>query len=166
MITIWLFWTCWKSKWRDSFIEKYKSLWIDFFNPQLEEWTWSPENAIIEAEHLASDDIILFPVTWETYWLWSLAETWFSILQTLKNINSKRFVIIYIDDLDDELKVEEKLYIESIKWRRLVLEHLAKINNDNVFIVSSLDAMKELSLELYRIIDKFDYLHKKYKKQN
>lgn len=166
MITIWLFWTCWKSKWRDSFIEKYKSLWIDFFNPQLEDWTWLPENAINEAEHLASDDIILFPVTWETYWLGSLAETGFSIVQTLQNINSRRFVIIYIEPIYENLKSDEKLYTESIKWRKLVLEHLSKIQNDNVFIVSSLKEMEELSIELYSIVNEFNNLKIKYKKRN
>lgn len=58
-----LFGTCGKSKWRDSFVASYTELGINFYNPLVANWT--PACAVEEAEHLASDEIILFPVTAE-----------------------------------------------------------------------------------------------------
>ena len=69
-MTIGLFGTCGNSKWRDSFIKDYEKEGIDYYNPQVD--NWKPEDAKVEAEHLANDKIILFPVTRETSGLGSL----------------------------------------------------------------------------------------------
>ena len=60
-----LFGTCGGSKWRDEFMAAYEERGINFFNPQVADWT--PECAEIEADHLVNDDVILFPVTNETF---------------------------------------------------------------------------------------------------
>ena len=81
-LCIGLFGTCGNSIWRNDFIAKYNALNINFFNPQKEGWT--PEDAQIEAEHLAEDSLILFPVLSETYGLGSLVETGFSVAQAMR----------------------------------------------------------------------------------
>ena len=53
-----LFGTCGTSKWRDNFIESYDYAKIEYFNPMVE--NWKPEDAEIKAEHLTTDNIILF----------------------------------------------------------------------------------------------------------
>lgn len=144
-----LFGTCGDSKWRDSFIETYNGeRCIDFYNPQIE--NWKPEDAKIEADHLVTDDIILFPVTDETFGFGSLAETGFSILSAIRNKN-KQFIIIYIAPKVNELLTlkEPLLAKESNRTRALVKAHLDKFeNNPYVFVVDSLEQMKDISLEL------------------
>lgn len=158
---IWLFWTCWTSTWRDIFIQKYTQLWISYYNPQV--LIWNPENSKIEAEHLANDEIILFPITDETYWLWSLSEVGFSILNAI-NLNQDRFIVIFIDEnISQELQeTSQEKSVESLKSRRLVKEHLQKSNFKNVFIVSSLHEMLKTSLVLYEVLIKLEWLHNKY----
>jgi hypothetical protein len=51
MVTVGLFGTCGESRWRDQFVQKYKELGINFFNPQVNEW--KTDNATEEARHLA-----------------------------------------------------------------------------------------------------------------
>ena len=72
MKVIGLFGTCGNSLWRDQFISVYKEKGIEYFNPQKEDWC--PEDADIEAQHLVQDEIVLFPVTDESYGCGSLAE--------------------------------------------------------------------------------------------
>ena len=70
-----LFGTCGTTTWRQEFIDAYKDFAIDYFNPQVADW--NPELAVLEAQHLVHDDIIVFPVTAQTYGTGSLAETGF-----------------------------------------------------------------------------------------
>ena len=149
MLCIGLFGTCGGSKWRDIFIEKYKELGVEFFNPQVDDW--KPELAEIEAEHLVNDDIILFPVTNETYGLGSLAETGFSITQAI-NSNKNRSIVIMVDKIvKEELAVADPaLAKESMRARALVRAHLLKLNESNVYIVDSLEEMLTVSLNLQK----------------
>lgn len=153
MITIGLFGTCGQSKWRDPFITKYKSKNINYYNPQVD--NWSPKNAIEEAKHLAEDEIILFPVTNETYGLGSLSEVGFSILNAI-NLNKKRSFVVFIADNVNESCInikdrDTKLKKESLKNRALIKEHLNKLDIDNLYIVNSLEDMLLISLYLYEI---------------
>ena len=150
MLCIGLFGTCGKSSWRDVFIQKYNQLEISYFNPQVDDW--KPELAEIEAEHLVNDDIILFPVTNETFGTGSLAETGFSIMQAI-NSSENRSVIIMIDkEPKEELKIAEPLaYKESTRARALVRAHLNKVKKPNIYIVDSLDEMLSVSLKLYEV---------------
>lgn len=156
-ITIGLFGTCGSSKWRDKFISIYESRGINYFNPVKEDW--KPEDAQIEAEHLANDDIICFPVTHETYAFGSLGEIGFSILQAIK-LDQRRDIIVMINPNVEiertELVLGELLMVDaqtmdSIKMRALVMAHLRKINYPNVYIVNTLKNMLDLSMYLHAI---------------
>lgn len=143
-----LFGTCGSSRWRDEFIRRYDELGIPFFNPQVEHWT--SELAEIEAQHLANDQLLLFPVTSETYGTGSLAEVGFSILSSLR-WNADRRVVLYIDpQIAPELKEQSPdAAKESLRSRKLVRAHLAQLKHPNVFVVDSLDAMLEISITLF-----------------
>lgn len=145
-ITIGLFGTCGGSMWRDEFIAKYVELGIDFFNPQVDNWT--PEMADIEAEHLVEDDIILFPVTGETAGMGSLAETGFSMFQAMKT-NMNRYFVFMVDAECDPTKVTDAtLAKESRRARALVRAHLRKNPHANVFVCDNLAQMLEVSVLL------------------
>lgn len=160
-----LFGTCGSSKWRDSFIKKYKMKNVEFFNPQKDDW--KPEDSAVEAEHLVNDDIILFPVTSETFGTASLAETGYSILSAIRS-NSQRYVIIFIESkLNPLLAIENPTAAkESQNARAIVLAHLKKVKNPNVFIVNSLDEMLDLSLRLYKVAELMSEISKIYKQTN
>jgi len=142
-----LFGTCGNSVWRDAFMANYEVLGIPFFNPNKADW--QPEDAIIEAEHLANDKIILFPITNETYATGSLAEVGFSILNAIRLDDRRNFVVMIdvdlIPELDDSIARKE-----SLRSRALVIQHLKKLRLDNVYIVQSLEEMLEVSVTLYQ----------------
>jgi hypothetical protein len=145
-MTIGLFGTCGGSTWRDGFMEKYDEMGIGCFNPLKDDW--KPEDAQIEAEHLANDEIILFPVTDETSGLGSLGEVGFSILQAIK-LDADRAVIVMIDK---DCKIEdEAVKKESIRTRALIKAHLNKLKYPNVYIVDNLENMMIVSLQLHKI---------------
>lgn len=143
-----LFGTCGGSQWRDPFMDRYTELGIEFFNPQVEDW--KPEDAEIEADHLADDAIILFPITGETYGTGSLAETGFSALQAIKLNRHRDFVVMIERELDPSLDdpIARK---ESLRSRALVRKHLEKLDLASLYVVDSLDDMLELSVELHQI---------------
>ena len=158
-----LFGTCGKSKWRTPFMDAYDKKKIVYFNPQKE--NWREQDAVVEAGHLAEDGIILFPITSESYATGSLAETGFSILNAIK-LEDRRDIVIYIDQkLDDELMTSNPLAAkESLRARALVKQHLKKLNLNNLYDVESLEAMFELSIKLYRVLELREQLEV-YKKQ-
>ncbi len=86
-----LFGTCGNSKWRDPVMEALKNAGIKSFNPVVDNWT--PECAKIEAEHLATDRVILFVVTGETEGFGSLAETGWAYLGAIARGQKVFFVI-------------------------------------------------------------------------
>jgi len=147
-----LFGTCGSSKWRDKFVNRYKTRSIEFFNPQKDDW--KPEDSAIEAEHLINDDIVLFPITAETFGTGSLAETGYSILNAIRS-NDQQFVIIFIDPKVNPLLHQENPTAakESSNSRAIVLAHLKKLNHPNVFIVKSLEEMLDLSVKLYKVTE-------------
>ncbi|MBT4941670.1 MAG: hypothetical protein HOL80_01040 [Candidatus Magasanikbacteria bacterium] len=142
-----LFGTCGNSQWRTPFMSHYNQEGIQFFNPQVEDW--KPEDAVIEAEHLANDQVVLFPITGETYGTGSLAETGFSVLNAIRLEDRRDFVIMIEQELDDNLEdaVARK---ESLRARALVKEHLKKLRLSNLYVVDSLQEMLEVSVTLYR----------------
>ena len=146
MLAIGLFGTCGKSKWRQSFMKRYRELGIDFFNLQVDDW--QPEMAVEEAKHLAEDAVVLFPVTGETYATGSLAEVGFSILSAIKLDDRRDFVIMIEMQLDESLDNKE-MCKESLRSRALVVQHLKKLRLPNVYIVDTLEQMLEISLELH-----------------
>lgn len=142
-----LFGTCGESKWRDPFIDLFKSKGIDFFNPQVDDW--DPSLAKIEAEHLASDSIILFPITSETYATGSLSEVGFSILNSIRLDNRRDFVVMIEQRLEEELMEDLERAKDSLRSRALVYEHLMSQNLSNIYLVETLEEMLEVSEILY-----------------
>lgn len=143
-----LFGTCGNSTWRDDFIYIYEAEEIGYFNPQKPDW--NPEDAIEEAKHLAEDEIILFPVTNETYGLGSLAEVGFSILNAIRLDNLRFFVILIDDDVTEELKNENPaLAKESKRGRALVKSHLKTLKLSNLYIVNNMEELLHASIILY-----------------
>ncbi len=151
-LTVGLFGTCGKSTWRDAFMAAYAERGIAYFNPQVDNWT--PELADVEAWHLANDQLILFPVTDETYAAGSLAETGFSVA-TAQRLNSTRFVVLYVaPEVNADLKLANpEAANDSKRARKLVLAHLAHAANPNVFLVQSLEEMLAVSLRIYAALD-------------
>lgn len=145
-MTIGLFGTCGGSTWRDGFMQSYDQHGIDYFNPQVEDW--DPSLAEIEAEHLANDEIILFPVLAETSGLGSLGEVGFSILQSIKLDVSRNVIVMIEKDCTIE---DEAVRKESIRARALVTAHLRKLKYPNVYSVEKLPDMMLLSLELHAV---------------
>lgn len=147
MLTIGLFGTCGGSTWRKEFIEQYEKMGINFFNPQVDDW--KPEDAEIEADHLANDKVILFPVTGETYGTGSLSEVGFSILNAIKLDDRRSFVIMIEKDLS--LALEDTIARkESLRARALVSQHLRKLRLGNLYVVDNLADMFDLSVKLYQ----------------
>lgn len=134
-----LFGTCGKSTFRkDLFIPRYRSHGLseeEWFNPQKEDW--KPEDAAIEADHLANDQVILFPVTGETYATGSLAEVGFSILSAIK-LDDRRDIVVAIEPILDAPLMEDKILAkESLRARALVSQHLLKLRLSNLFLIDT-----------------------------
>lgn len=163
-ITIGLFGTCSNSTWRNPFIKAYSQNNIAYFNPQVDNWT--PDCSINEAEHLAKDEIILFPVLSESFGLGSLAETGYAILNAIKLESHRQFVILIDDDVDQKCYDENPEMAKiSRNTRAIIQSHLNKLNYNNVYVVNSLDNMLNLSLELAKIEDLKQNLKSKYTNQ-
>ena len=166
MLTIGMFGTCGGSKWRERlFIPKYDELGIAWYNPQVE--NWDPSCAEEEAEHLANDAIILFPVTNETYAFGSLAETGFSMLNAMKLDDRREFVLFIAQDiakedpkgalLDDRKEKDgsdnpRSRARDSLRARALVKQHLIKLRLPNVYLVDGLEEMLAVSLKLWESV--------------
>lgn len=153
--TVGLFGTCGGSTWRDAFMALLSQHNIAAFNPQVDNWT--PELADIEAWHLANDQLILFPVTDETYGFGSLSETGFSAMSAL-SLNANRFVLMYIaPEVNEALKQASPEQADaSRRARKLVMAHLAQSAHPNVFVATSLQDMLDKTLKLYAAIELLD----------
>lgn len=149
MITIGLFGTCGNSRWRGPFMARHRELGINYFNPQVE--NWEPSCAEEEARHLADDQIILFPITDETYGLGSLSEVGFSILQAIRLDDRREFIIMIDRNLLDVLS-DQNLRKESFRARALVAQHLKKLRLPNLYLVDALSEMLEVSIQLYKSV--------------
>jgi len=146
-----LFGTCGGSKWRDPFIEVYGQQGINFYNPNKADW--KPEDAFEESVHLMTDDIILFPITSETFGTASLAETGFSLLTAVR-ADTSRFVVIMIDEKCDPKLQEEnaRAYKESNNARAIVRSHLSKIITPNLLVCNNLNQMLDVSVHLWNVV--------------
>ena len=147
MNCIGLFGTCGNSKWRDNFIAEFDKLSINFFNPLVDDW--KPEDAEIEAKHLAEDDIILFPITSETYGVGSLSEVGFGVLSAIKLDDRRDFVVMIDMNLSEELMKDADRAKESLRARALVKQHLKAQKLPNVYLVENVEDMKEVAITLF-----------------
>lgn len=151
--TIGLFGTCDNSIWRNWFIAEYEKLGIDYFNPDAGD-DWHPGMIKEENRHLNEDAIILFPVLGESLGQGSLGEIGFSINNVIRNISngSNQYLIALIDDECTDSRKTSDEQKTSNNTRKLVKSKLLEVNHPNVFVVSSLDDMLELSLTLHETI--------------
>lgn len=164
-LTIGLFGTCGNSTFRQEIlIPAYEKEGIEYFNPQTEDWNESM--AEIEADHLANDQIILFPVLSETYGSGSLSETGFSIAQAMRYDSARDFVFLIDKNVDEELKDNEFAAKSSVRDRALVLAHLKKVNLPNAYLVETIEEMLELSIVLYNAQEEIWGYREKYSLQN
>ncbi len=145
-----LFGTVDGSKWREEFIEQYDKLGVPWFNPDAGD-NWHPGMIEDENRHLNNDSIILFPVLGESLGTGSLGEIGFSVLNVVRNITNGRnqSLIVLIDEECHDVRKSQLLRDESNRARKLVRSKMADIKHPNVFLVKTLDQMKEISLQLW-----------------
>lgn len=144
-VVVGLFGTCGNSTWRKDVIKILDENEVYYFNPQKDDW--KDEYAKIEAEHLANDEVILLPITKDTYGSASLAEVGLSIKEIS---DSGRKVVLYIEpDLLENLN-DDKARSESLVARTMLITRLPEIakNMPNVHIVGNLDELSQKAIEL------------------
>ena len=137
--TIGLFGTCGNSTWRDSVMAILTANNLEFFNPN--KANWDPSDAVIEAEHKATDGTMVFAITDETYGTASLAECGMALLKaTLED--EKRNVVIYIaPEPQESLKENAQAWKESRNARKIVLADLETLTLPNFRLVKSMEEM-------------------------
>ena len=141
-----LFGTCGSSTWRAPFIEAFEAEGVEYFNPQVDDWT--PELASVEARHLAGDAIVLMVVTGETTGSASLVEAGLLVARAIQEPD--RFFLLYIEEEADPSLEGAK---DSNRARRLLLEHLSRFDRvPNLEVVSSLEEALDLSVKLWRAL--------------
>lgn len=148
-ICIGLFGTCDNVRWRDSFMKRYDELGIQYFNPMVD--NWHPGMVPLEAQHLAEDEVILFPILKDSYGLGSLSEIGFGPLKALRQNKNRSFVILIDDEVKEELRADAARAKDSKRGRALVKGHLKELKAPNIYIVDSLEQMLDVSLKLHRI---------------
>lgn len=143
--TVGLFGTCGNSKWRDPFIEALQARNINYFNPLKTDW--KPEDALDEARHAKTDDIIVLPVTGESLGTASLAEIGFLIAALI--VAPHRKGIVFIEPEVDQSLVElnPQAAKESNNARKIVRAHLSLINLPNLFVVKDLNEALTTTLD-------------------
>lgn len=146
MQCIGLFGTCDKHRWRDLFMAKYDLLGITYFNPMVDDW--HPGMVPLEAQHLAEDEVICFPILGWSYAEGSLSELGFGPLKAMRQ-NFNRSFIFFIEMTLHERLIDPDRCKASMRGRKLVLGHLSEIAAPNIYVVNSLDQMLETSIELY-----------------
>jgi hypothetical protein len=127
---------------------KYEELGIEYFNPMVD--NWHPGMVPLEAQHLAEDEVILFPVLGWSYAEGSLSELGFGPLKALRQNKNRSFVFYIETELHERLTDPDRCKA-SRRGRELVLGHLAQLSAPNIYIVSSLDEMLEKSIKLFNI---------------
>lgn len=154
-----LFGTRGESTWRQSFIDYFNAFGIYFYNPLVPS---TQESEREENEHLLDDEIILFPVTRETYGTGPLTESAYQMIAAVK-ANTNRYIIIYIDPtVDSSLASDQVAYRDSVRARAAALSFLKKNPHSNVFVVSSLNQMQVVATRLYDLVLALKQLHSTY----
>jgi hypothetical protein len=110
---------------------------------------WTPDCAVVEAEHLANDRIVVFPITAETYAEGSLSEVGFSILNAIKLDDRRHFIVLIEQALSPELLEDAVRAKASLRARALVTQHLKKLRLDGLYVVDSLEQALTVSLACY-----------------
>ena len=128
-------------------MSKYDELGIEYFNPMVDDW--NPGMVPLEAEHLAEDEVILFPILGWSYAEGSLSEMGFGPLKAIRQ-NFQRSFVFYIEmELHERLNDPDRCKA-SLRSRKLVLGHLEEVAASNIYVVKSIDEMFEVSVKLYQ----------------
>lgn len=161
--TVGMFGTCSGSTWREPFIKEYKQRKIDFFNPDLGD-DWTPDATENENIHLIEDNIVLFPVLAESLGFGSLGEIGFSMLTVLKNVMTghNQYLIVLIDDKCEMEGASTEDIKLSDNTRKIIKSKVEDVDHPNVFLVNTLDEMKELSFRLVALVEQHANLKKKF----
>ena len=142
-----LFGTCGGSRWRQNFAWHFDRLGVEYFDPQVEDWT--PECASIEARHLAEDVIIVMTITAETTAAASLVEAGLMVARAILE-PEKSFVLYVAPEAFPELEGAK----DSNRARRLLTEHLGHFKEvKNLHVVPHFDQVLGLTLQLWNELE-------------
>jgi hypothetical protein len=147
-ICIGLFGTCDNNRWRDPFMKRYEDEGIEYFNPMVDDW--HPGLVEAEAQHLAEDEVILFPILGWSYAEGSLSELGFGPLRAMRQNKARDFIFFIETELHERLDDPDRCKA-SLRGRGLVMGHLKKLDAPNIYVVNSLAEMLELSVQLHGI---------------
>lgn len=129
---------------------RYEELEISYFNPMVDDW--HPGMVALEAQHLAEDQVVLFPILKESYGLGSLSEIGFGPLKALRQNKNRSFIIMIDKEVTEELKAQDAMRAKNSRnARALVLGHLKDLDLPNVYIVDTLEKMLDISTKLHFI---------------
>jgi hypothetical protein len=147
-----LFGTCGSSTWReDKVVPMLEAQDIASFNPVVKDWNEACMK--VEAEHAASDQVILMIITGETTAIGSLAESGWIALEAVANGQK---IVLYIEDMPVEkcpAKDEFGGALTPNKTRKLVRSHLAKVVEaypTSVFLTTSVEDATAIVIELMK----------------
>jgi hypothetical protein len=135
---------------------KYDSLGIEYFNPMVDDW--HPGMVPLEAQHLAEDEIILFPILGWSYGQGSLSELGFGPLKAMRQNRTRSFVYFIETELHERLTDPERCN-DSLRARKLLLGHLKELDAPNIYVVNSLDQAMMTTISLYKIHHNMRQLH-------
>lgn len=136
--TVGLFGTCGSpaSTWRqDIFIPKLEKKGIPYFNPQVGPNEWVSERARTEAEHLSRDEVIVLPISKETYGYASLSEGGWAMLSALMRGQK---LGIYIE--------EDETMPEEAKRARVLFKELSEQIQKEYPVFQFEETMEDLAL--------------------
>lgn len=127
---------------------KYDELGIPYFNPMVDDW--HPGLVPLEAQHLAEDEIIMFPILGWSYAEGSLSEMGFGPLKAMRQNINRSFVYFIETTLHERLTDPDRCKA-SLRARQLLLGHLKQLNAPNVYVVKSLEKALETTVTLYGV---------------
>jgi hypothetical protein len=157
MLCIGLFGTCDKNRWRDPFMTKYDEIGIPYFNPMVDDW--HPGMVPLEAQHLAEDEIIMFPILGWSYAEGSLSELGFGPLKAMRQNINRSFVYLIETTLHERLDDPDRCKA-SLRGRELLLGHLKELDAHNIYVVNSLEDGLAVTINLYEIHKKLQEIRK------
>jgi hypothetical protein len=126
---------------------KYDELGIEYFNPMVD--NWHAGMVPLEAQHLAEDEVVLFPILGWSYAEGSLSEMGFGPLKAMRQ-NMNRSFVFYVETTLHERLTDPERCKASLRSRELILGHLAQTAAPNIYVVKSLKEMLHVSIQMYQ----------------
>ena len=125
---------------------RYDELGIPYFNPMVD--NWHAGLVPLEAQHLAEDEIIMFPILGWSYAEGSLSEMGFGPLKAMRQNINRSFVYLIETVLHERLTDPERCKA-SLRSRKLLLGHLKELDAPNIYVVNNLEQALETTITLY-----------------